>query len=157
MPRKLRVYLENSLISMYHQDDNPYLRDVTRRFWTELLPDFAPFVSQAVLAEIRATRRAELREALENLAAEFEVLEVAEEAVRLSDVYLSSRRLPRLDAVHLAVATVEEIDYLITWNLRHLYRRGTQEMILEVNAGLGLPTPTVATPFDFLTEEKQDA
>ena len=156
MARKLRVYLENSLISMYYQDAVPHLREITRRFWRDVLPVFDPFVSQAVLAEIRAAE-AGLREALEGLIGSFEVLAVAEETAELSALYLSHRRLPRADALHLAAATVGEMDYLVTRNLRHIYRLGTQEMIREVNARLGLPTPTIATPEDFLEEEEPDA
>ena len=157
MARKLRVYLENSLISMYFQDDAPYLRDRTRRFWRDVLPACDIFVSEAVLAEITSATEADLRRALEGLVEDFEVLEVAENVVELSDLYLAHRRLPRADALHLAAATVGEMDYLVTWNLRHLYKRGTQEMIREVNARLGFPTPTIVTPEDFFGEEGQDA
>src|SRR3972149_5398664 len=54
MQRRLKIYLENSLISMYFQDDAPYLRDLTRQFWEETLPHFEAYVSDIVLAEIRA-------------------------------------------------------------------------------------------------------
>jgi predicted nucleic acid-binding protein len=152
--RKLKLYLENSVINMYFQDDAPYLRDLTQQFWKEVLPHFAVYISEIVLDEIRATTEPNLRRELENLIKDFKVLEITEDVVKLSDVYLSHRRLPRGDTLHLASASIGEMDFLITWNLRHLYKRGTQEMIREMNAKLRIPVPTIVTPDDFLGEEE---
>ena len=69
---------------------------------------------------------ANLRKALENLINDFEVLEMTEEVIELADTYLFHRRLPRGDALHLASASIGEMDFLVTWNLRHIYKRGTQ-------------------------------
>jgi predicted nucleic acid-binding protein len=154
MQRELKLYLENSVINMYFQDDAPYLRDLTQQFWEEILPHFAVYVSEVVLDEIRATAELNLRGELENLIKDFEVLEITEDVVKLSNAYLSHRRLPRGDALHLASASIGEIDFLVTWNLRHLYKHGTQEMIREVNARLRIPVPTIVTPDDFLGEEE---
>jgi len=153
MQRKPKLYLENSIISMYFQDDAPYLRDLTRQFWRDVLPHFDVYISEAVLDEIRATEELNLRKALEDLIKDFEVLEITEEVIKLADVYLSHRRLPRGDALHLASASIGEMDFLVTWNLRHIYKRGTQEIIREVNTRLRIPVPTIATPEDFFGEE----
>ena len=53
----------------------------------------------------------------------------------------------------LASASIGEMDFLATWNLRHLYKRGTQEMIREVNVSLRIPIPAIVTPEDFLGTE----
>jgi predicted nucleic acid-binding protein len=151
--RKLKLYLENSVISMYFQDDAPYLRDLTREFWRDALPHFDVYISEAVLDEIRATEERNLRTALEKLIKDFKVLEITEEVVKLSELYLSYRRLPRGDALHLASASIGEMDFLVTWNLRHLYKRGTQEMIREVNVRLRISIPTIVTPEDFFGDE----
>ena len=42
---------------------------------------------------------------------------------------------------NLASASIGEMDFLVTWNLRHIYKRGTQEMIREVNTRLRIPVP----------------
>jgi predicted nucleic acid-binding protein len=150
---KLKVYIESSVISMYFQENAPYLRDITRRFWEEVLPYFDTYISEIVLDEIRATKDTKLRKKMENLIKNFKVLEVNEDILNLADIYLSKRHLPRMDALHLASASLGEIQFLVTWNLKHLYKRGTQEMIREVNLWLKIPIPTVATPEDFFGEE----
>ena len=153
MQKKPKLYLESSVINMYFQEKAPYLRDLTRQFWRDVLPHFDVYVSEVVLDEIRATAEANLRKALENLINDFEVLEMTEEVIELADTYLSHRRLPRGDALHLASASIGEMDFLVTWNLRHIYKRGTQEMIREVNTRLRIPVPTIVTPEDFFGEE----
>jgi len=152
--KKAKLYLESSVINMYFQDDAPYLRDLTRQFWRDILPHFDIYISEAVLDEIRAIEELNLRKALENLIKDFEVLEITEEVIKLADVYLSHRRLPRGDALHLALASIGGMDFLVTWNLRHIYKRGTQEMIREVNMRLRIPVPTIVTPEDFSGEEE---
>jgi len=141
MQKKPKLYLESSVINMYFQEEAPYLRDLTQQFWRDVLPHFDVYVSEVVLDEIRATAEANLRKALENLINDFEVLEMTEEVIELADTYLSHRRLPRGDALHLASASIGEMDFLVTWNLRHIYKRGTQEMIREVNTRLRIPVP----------------
>jgi len=153
MKKKPKLYLESSVINMYFQEEAPYLRDLTQQFWRDVLPHFDVYVSEVVLDEIRATAEANLRKALENLINDFEVLEMTEEVIELADTYLSHRRLPRGDALHLASASIGEMDFLVTWNLRHIYKRGTQEMIREVNTRLRIPVPTIVTPEDFFGEE----
>jgi len=138
---------------MYFEDDAPYLRDLTRQFWSDILPQFDVYISEAVLDEIRATEELNLRKALEKMIKDFKVLEITEEVIKLADVYLSHRRLPRVDALHLASASIGEMDFLVTWNLRHIYKRGTQEMIREVNTRLRVSVPTIVTPEDFFGEE----
>ena len=159
---KLNLYLESSVISMYFQDNVPHLRDLTRQFWEEILPYFDGYVSEIVLAEVRATTELYLRKALETLISEFEVLKLIEDTIRLSDLYsscrlsdlyTSCRGLPRADALHLASASVGGMDFLVTWNLKRLYKGGTQVMIREINAQLRIPVPAIVTPKDFLREK----
>lgn len=153
MQKKPKLYLESSVVNMYSQEEVPYLRNLTRQFWKEVLPHFDVYISEVVLDEIKATEELNLRKVLENLIKDFKVLEITEEVIELADTYLSHRRLPRSDAFHLASASIEEMNFLVTWNLRHIYKRGTQEMIREVNTRLRIPVPTIVTPEDFFGEE----
>lgn len=151
MIRKPTLYLESSVISMYFQNEAPYLRDLTRQFWLDILPRFDVYISEVVVEEIEATPDPNLLQALEELVEDFKVLEVSKEIIDLSMVYLSHRRIPREDALHLASASIGQMDFIVTWNLRHLYKRGTQEIMREVNTSLGFLTPDVVTPEDFLS------
>jgi len=74
MQEKTKLYLENSVISMYFQDDAPYLRDLTHQFWETKLTHFNVFISDVVFDEIRATKEFWLRDAMESLIENFEVI-----------------------------------------------------------------------------------
>ncbi|MGC9061045.1 MAG: hypothetical protein ACP5JR_07455, partial [Thermoplasmata archaeon] len=87
---------------MYFQEDEPYKRDLTRQFWKEILPDFDVYISDMVIREIMAIPDDILRETTLRLARNFNILEEVPEIRELSDLYLSRRRLPRVDAIHLA-------------------------------------------------------
>ena len=117
------------------------------------MPQFDVYISEIVLGEIRATAESNDRKALEALIEEFKLLRVNEDTIEFAKIYLSCRHLPQGDALHLALASIGGMDFLVTWNLRHLYKRGTQEMIRETNMRLRIPIPTIVTPEDFLGEQ----
>lgn len=63
-------------------------------------------------------------------------LEVTNEALNLAKKYLEEGALPQkafYDAIHAAIATVYELDALISWNLRHLASLRRMEKINGVN------------------------
>jgi predicted nucleic acid-binding protein len=153
MQNKTKLYLESSVICMYYQDSAPYLMDLTRLFWENKLPYSDTYISEIVLDEIGATKNIRLRESLENLIKDFKVIEITDDITNLSNIYISHRRIPRGDALHLASASIGEMDFLVTWNLRHLYKRGTQEVIKEINTRLMIPIPAIVTPEDFFGED----
>lgn len=147
--RKLKLYLENSVISMYFQDDDPYKRNLTRQFWREVLPDFDVYVSDMVIREIEGIEDYNLRRATVNLVINFTVLEETPEIIQISNIYLSWKRMPRGDTIHLAFASLWGMDVFVTWNRKHLFKPSTQEMLAEVNVHLKLPIPTILTPEKF--------
>lgn len=153
MSGNLKIYLETSVISMYFQDDAPYLRDLTRLFWDEILPDFEVYISEITFDELMAIRGSKLRRQVKNLIKDIIVLERTADIDQITDLYLSKKRLPRADAMHLAFASLEGINFLVTWNLRHLYKLSTQEIVREVNMRLRLPVPIIVTPENFFEEE----
>ena len=150
---KPSLYLENSVISMYFQTEIPNLRDMTRLFWQKILPSFRVYISEVVLDEIRAIKDMSLRKEHEKLIRNFEVLELTEDILKIADTYLIYRKIPRGDALHIAVASFYGINFLVTWNLRHIYKRSTQEIVREVNTWLKISVPIIVTPEDFLKEE----
>lgn len=153
--RKLKLYLENSVISMYFQEDDPYKRDLTRQFWIDVLPDFDLYISNMVIREIEGIEDYNLRMATVKLVKNFAVLEEAPEVIQLSNIYLSRKRIPRGDAIHLAFASLWGMDIFVTWNRKHLFKISTQEMLAEVNVHLKLPIPTILTPENFFEFEEE--
>ena len=71
----------------------------------------------------------------------------------LSATYIERRVMPNDpggDALHLAVASYYRMDVLLTWNCRHLANPNKMGHIRAVNRELGLPTPLVTTPLNYV-------
>ena len=85
-----------------------------------------------------------------------ELLDITEEALELTELYIEKLVMPNDpagDALHLALASIHKIDVLLTWNCRHLANPNKLEHIRLINFGLGLPVPMIVTPLNFLGGE----
>ena len=72
------------------------------------------------------------------------------EVRRLGARYGTALGIKGADAEHLAYATLAGIDVFLSWNRKDLVRPATIGGVHVVNAALGLPTPTITDPSDFL-------
>ena len=70
-----------------------------------------------------------------------------------STVYIETTIPSGGDAVHLAVACVSEMDFLLTWNIRHLANPNKLDHLTVINRRLGLLTPHIVTPEALWLEE----
>ena len=71
------------------------------------------------------------------------------------EVYLDRLAIPGKalrDALHLAVASVHGIDYVVTWNCAHIANGETIKRLIAVNIELGLSIPVIVTPDELLEE-----
>ena len=80
-------------------------------------------------------------------------LPVNAEVIEIAKVYIANKTMtkdPTGDAIHLALATYYKCDFLLTWNCNHLANANKFGHIERVNAMLGLATPRLVTPLEFL-------
>ena len=153
MAEKHTVYVETSVVSYLTARPSRDLlvaahQQLTYEWWHDVMPvHFAPLVSEAVLMEAArgnpeaAARRLEVLKALPVLPLDTGVKVFAEH-------YADELAIPpkaAVDAVHLAVATRAMADYLVTWSCTHLCCGPTRRRLPQINAPLGLITPTICT------------
>ena len=152
MKRKLRVCLDSSVISALFDDRNPERRLLTESFFRSI-GEFDVYVSEFVVAEIARTPDAVLRDKMLQSIAGFTLLGTAEEATELATKYLRYEAVPESypdDANHIAVAVIEEMDFLLSWNFTHLVRRKTRDVVKMVNTLNGLNQIEIITPAELL-------
>ncbi len=147
---KPTVYIETTVPS-YYCDERPSMAAEiarTREWWDQERADYECFISPVVLDELEAgsypTRTARLA-----LVEGFLLLEVAGEVVEIATVYQTRGLMPKApvrDALHLAVASYYRIDYLLTWNCRHLANANKIRGIEMLNLQMGLSVPRLVTP-----------
>lgn len=81
------------------------------------------------------------------------ILEMVDEAYELAAVLLAESALPPSaedDAMHIALATVHNMDYLLTWNCRHIDNAETKPMMRLVCTGYGYVCPEICTPEELM-------
>ena len=159
---KPTVYLDSSVPSYWLvQGDDPIVHArhlLTRRWWREELPRFAAYVSQIVLDELKGgdPARAKKRLALVN---DLPFLEVDDSVEHAAQFYVDNLAMPRnnlRDAFHLALASVHEMDYLITWNYAHLANASKRTHIEVLNRRLHLASPVICSPEELILELPED-
>ena len=153
---KSRVYLETTIVSYFVAEPTKDIvqtahQQITRQWWAGR-DRFEIFVSRAVVAE---ARRGDARAARRRLAALRGIprLAVGRRGIRLAQSLLRLGALPQkaeVDAVHVGIAAVNGIDYLLTWNLRHLANAALRGKIEEAVREAGLVPPIICTPEELM-------
>ncbi len=156
---KSKVYLETTIVSYLVAAPTKDVvqaahQQVTRQWWAAR-DRFDLFVSRAVVAE---ARRGDAKAAARRLRALRGIprLAVGRPGASLAEALLRSGALPRkaaFDAVHVGVAAVNGIDYLLTWNLRHLANAVLRGEIEEAVRAAGLVPPIICTPEELMEPE----
>ena len=156
---KLRIYLDTSVISHLFHDDTPERKAATGEFFERAVRPKAHdvFISAAVIDELNRTKDAALRAKFIAVVDGFglsSLPEGEEEVDRLAAAYMAAGIIPTKkpeDALHVAYATVYEMDVLVTWNFRHLAKAKTAVSISGVNRLEGYSKPlSLLTPLEVL-------
>ena len=157
--RKKSVYVETSILSAYVDDRDDiasrFQRRETLHWWRQERDRFWLFCSELVLAELERVVFPGQRQAVK-LARSLPFLPVTEAVIGAGKYYAEHHAMPQGDigdAYHLALASVHEIDYLLTWNCKHLANANKVEHLRTLNLRLGLAIPTILTPQMLVGEE----
>ncbi|HZS05907.1 MAG TPA: type II toxin-antitoxin system VapC family toxin [Blastocatellia bacterium] len=148
------LYLETSVVGAYLDKGESFRRDLTIRWWEHELPRYRASISPLVARELERTREPYRRGYL-NLIKNLPRLEIPDEAAILADGYISRGIFQRKylgDALHVALASLHKIDYLVTWNFGHLANVHRQARIKLFNTAAGFFVPEIVTP-EFLISE----
>ena len=156
---KPTVYVETTVVSyLTSQPSNDAIisarQEATRQLWNDYFDNFEFMVSDIVVTEIE---RGDIREAQRRLKAiaSLTTLEASPEADRLAQLLLDSLAVPQnspQDAQHIAIATVYNLDYLVSWNYKHLVNENKRTYISRVCSAAGFQPTTVCTPIDLIEE-----
>jgi hypothetical protein len=153
------VYLETTFISYLVSRPSRDLlvaahQQATHDWWIERRQQFECYISQVVLDEARAGDPDEAAKRMAKISG-LPVLEVTEEAEWLTTAILSSGAVPPQavrDAAHIAVAVVHDLDYLLTWNCKHLANAQIMRRIAAACNREGYSMPLICTPEELTGE-----
>jgi hypothetical protein len=156
---KPRVYLETTIPSYLTAWPSPDVvmaghQQTTREWWDTRRQDFELFVSQFVVDEAGLGDPDAARRRLESLAA-VPLLDVSDEIYALANELVQGVPLPAkaaADSLHIAIATVHGMDYLLTWNCAHIANATLRGRIEMVCRDAGYEPPIICTPEELLKE-----
>jgi len=147
------LYVETSVISYYTARVSRDLvvaghQQITQDWWKNDLPRFDSFISGLVISEMRRGDPAAVQARIA-AALGFGILDVAPDAQELAQAYFEALNLPasaRPDALHLAVASLSGMEYLVSWNCRHIVSGRVRKVVQEINERRGVESPIICTP-----------
>ena len=153
----MKLYVETSVPNFLFTEQSPENRRVTAVFFEWLkLSEHKVFSSQVVFAELDQApegNRSKLLRAMSDLYPA--ILPVTAEAAGLCQFYLDRGILPPRyynDAIQIALCSCHNMDYLVTWNMRHMLNVYRQEKINRANLEFGQPSIKIVTPEQLIYE-----
>ena len=151
-----RIYLETTMFSFYYEkrqhDDYQKLKTQTRKIF-ELIQagEYEPYTSPIALQEIARESDPEKREKMAALVVDYgiKILDESDEVNRLAALYVQEGAISQAwerDAAHIAMTTVNGLDFIISLNFTHITRPWTIEHVRQVNMrqgyqGIGIYKP----------------
>jgi len=147
--RKLEIYVETSVWNAPFSIQSPEFRIFGNTFF-EKADEYSLFVSSLVLAEIRRCPEPKI-EKLTGLLEQHKPteLEIDTDVEILSKKYIDYGIIPAkfiADAQHIAVASINDLDYIVSLNFAHIVREKTRDGITGVNAVIGYRSPKIISP-----------
>ena len=157
MKKKPTIYIETSIISYLAAWPSPDLmtaacQQITTKWWRGYRRFYDVVTSALVVAESREGEPQMAKKRLDLLKG-ISALGTTEKAKELARTLIQRRALPQkadADALHVAIAAVHNVDYLLTWNCRHIDNPATKPLVREVCLSEGYTCPEICTPFEIM-------
>jgi hypothetical protein len=154
---KPSVYIETTIPSYLAAPTSANLvtaghQVVTRDWWNNRRQMFTVYTSEVVLEEARRGDEAVARERLSYLEA-VPLLSLDDKSQLLARLLLDRRVLPSIaavDALHVSIAAVSGMDFLVTWNCRHLANAIIRPRIETLCRATGYEPPVICTPEELM-------
>lgn len=152
-----KVYIETTIVSYLTARPATDVvvrghQELTKLWWQRRAADFHLCSSQFVIDEASAGDAQAARARLQVLSS-LELLQIGTDVPTLADLLLAEAALPpkaRVDALHLAVATTNGVNYLMTWNCKHLANALLWRKMEQACRKIGLKPPLICTPFELI-------
>lgn len=156
--RKIKVYLDTSVVSHLWQLDAIEKMQETLMLWEKFKKGkFDIYLSLLTLEEINGcneTKRDKLSEHLRQI--KYKILNVTDDAENIADMIVNMKILTKKsidDCTHIGVAVSNGLDYLISWNFKHMVNIKTVNGVRAISILNGYKTIDLVTPTYFLGEE----
>lgn len=150
--RKLKIYLDTSVISHLQQEDVPEKVLETKELWEQFKNrnDIEIIISDLVLLELsrcEETKHAFLLKELAQL--DYTFVKSTDEEKKLANIYLQNGVLKQKsmdDLTHIATAILNGCSYIVSWNFKHFVNPKTINTVNAINLSLHLSQVSIFSP-----------
>jgi len=149
--KKLRLYVDTSVFGGLFDTESLKRVNTARQFFQSVNKGvYEGFVSLLTIEEIIKAPNPiseKLKDIISNYG--FKILEETDESLELSNAYINNEAIPikyRDDARHIAIGVYNEIDYIVSWNYRHMVNINVQRLINSANLKMGYSTIEIVSP-----------
>lgn len=141
----LTAKISRDIIVLAHQE-------ITQEWWPRAINRFEVYISEIVVEEAGL---GDIEAAKKRLAVlkDFSHLELTEKVEKMAQIYMEKLKIPEKstrDAIHIAVASVHNVDYLVTWNCAHIANAEIIKKLIKINNVFGIHTPIICTPEELM-------
>ena len=148
----MKIYLDTSVISALFDKRNPERKALTEDFFRRIV-NWETYISELTILEIERTPDPTLLQKMKDTISGFSVIDLTDAMEMLAKEYILYDALPKSyseDAYHIAAAVISEMDYLLSWNFRHIVRNKTRDIVRMVNTMKDLKYVGIITPAELL-------
>jgi len=127
-------------------------QQATQEWWQARRPDFDIYISQLVVQEASSgdvEAISKRQKVLETMA----LLDISDEAIRLAENLIKQKAIPEQaaeDALHIAISAVNGMDYLVTWNFKHIANAAMRANVELVCRLSDYEPPIICTPLELM-------
>jgi len=157
------VYIETSIPSYLTARPSRDVRtaawqQITAQWWEQAKPHYELFTSELVVSEASegnpeaAQRRLDALRGIKELVIDSEMEALAARLIADGGIPAEAE----VDALHVAIATVQAVDLLLTWNCRHINNAEMKPVIRSICAVAGYTCPEICTPQELLAEDTDE-
>ena len=152
MPTNLRTNkIYTAIINFIFADDAPQEKEITLKLFNELDRHEA-HISTVVIDEINRSAEPK-RSQLFGVLGKYNIseLQFSDDARVLANKYVDEKIIPekyRDDSYHIAIATVNNIDVIVSWNFKHMVKVKTKKEVVGVNLLLGYNAIEIYSPWE---------
>lgn len=151
---KQRIYIDTSVVGGYFDEE---FKEVTRELFKRLEDNEIIFVVSDLLDLELIGAPEKVRELLQSYSIDkFERVELTEESMKLADTYITEKVVGQtslVDCRHIALATINKVDVLASWNFKHIVNLDRIKGYNSVNLKLGYQMIEIRSPENLIRYE----
>jgi len=149
--KKLRLYVDTSVLGGIFDTEEPKRVNTAERL-LRLIGDgtYEGYISRLTIEEVFAAPgkiQKKLQAKITNSG--FSILEENAESINLADAYVNAGAIPekyRADARHIAIGVIHDLDYIVSWNYKHMVNISVRRLINSTNIRIGYNSIEIISP-----------